>query len=111
MAGSRGFQNYKLLEAELDKINDQIGEIICGEAKGADTFGRIYGESHNIPVSSFPADWQRYGKAAGYMRNKDMAEYAHKAIVFWDGESPGSKDMINKMKELEKEVMVIRYDK
>ena len=111
VAGSRGFQNYKLLESELDKIQDQISEIVCGEAKGADTFGRIYGESHNIKVSSFPADWQRYGKAAGYMRNKEMAEYAHKAIVFWDGASPGSKDMITKMKELNKEVKVIEYNK
>ena len=111
VAGSRSFQNYKLVEQELDKICDKISEIVCGEAKGADTYGRIYAESHNIPIKSFPADWATYGKAAGYLRNSDMAKYAHKAIVFWDGQSPGSKDMIDKMKEQGKEIIIIEYNK
>ena len=109
VAGSRNFQNYPRLEKELDRIRDQIGEIVCGEAKGADTYGCIYAESHNIPVKSFPADWAAYGKAAGYFRNSEMAEYAHKAIIFWDGTSPGSRDMINKMQDAGKEVIVIKY--
>ena len=109
VAGSRSFQNYPRLEKELDRIRDQIGEIVCGEAKGADTYGRIYAESHNIPVKSFPADWATYGKAAGYFRNSEMAEYAHKAIIFWDGTSPGSRDMINKMQDAGKEVIIIKY--
>lgn len=109
VAGSRSFQNYPRLEKELDRIRDQIGEIVCGEAKGADTYGRIYAESHNIPVKSFPADWAAYGKAAGYFRNSEMAEYAHKAIIFWDGTSPGSRDMINKMQDAGKEIIVIKY--
>lgn len=111
VAGSRNFQNYKLLEEELNKLHDLIGEIVCGEAKGADTLGRVYGESHGIPVKCFPADWQTYGKAAGYFRNSEMAKYAHKAIVFWDGQSPGSKDMIDKMKDLGKDVTIVYYDK
>lgn len=111
VAGSRDFQNYKLLEQELDKIKDEIGEIVCGEARGADTFGRIYGESHGIPVKSFPANWALYGSSAGYVRNHDMGEYAHKAIIFWNGQSPGSKNMIERMKDLGKEVTVIKYDK
>ena len=109
IAGSRSFQNYPRLEKELDRIRDQIGEIVCGEAKGADTYGRIYAESHNIPIKSFPADWAAYGKAAGYFRNSEMAEYAHKAIIFWDGTSPGSRDMINKIQDAGKEVIVIKY--
>ena len=111
VAGSRSFQNYKMLEEELDKIKDEIGEIVCGEAKGADTYGRIYAESHDIPVKSFPADWAAYGKAAGYMRNKDMALYAHKAIFFWDGSSPGTKDMIEKMAAAGKDHLIIEYNK
>lgn len=110
VAGSRGFQNYKLLEEELDKIKDEISEIICGEANGADTLGRLYGESHGIPVRCFPANWSAYGRAAGYLRNSEMEQWAHKAIVFWDGTSPGSQDMIDKMKNAEKEVKVIYYD-
>ena len=107
VAGSRTFQNYKLLEQTLDNLKDSISEIVCGEAKGADTYGRIYGESHNIPIKSFPADWATYGKTAGYFRNTEMAEYAHKAVVFWDGQSAGTKDMIEKMKDRGKEVYIV----
>ena len=111
IAGSRGFQNYPLLCKELDKIREQIGEIVCGEARGADTLGCIYAYDNDIKVKGFPADWERYGKSAGFIRNDEMAAYADKAIIFWDGKSVGSKDMIDKMEKLGKEVRVIYYDK
>ena len=110
VAGSRTFQNYPLLCKELDKIKSQIGEIICGEARGADTLGRTYAYDNDIIIKSYPADWERYGKSAGPVRNKEMAAYADKAIIFWDGKSTGSKDMIDKMKKLGKEVRIVYYD-
>lgn len=110
IAGSRNFQNYPKMCEELDKIRDSIGEIVCGEALGADTLGRTYAYDNAIPIKSFPADWS-LGKAAGFIRNKQMAEYADKAIVFWDGESVGTQDMITKMKNYNKECIVIKYNK
>lgn len=111
VAGSRTFQNYPLLCKELDKIRDQIDEIVCGEARGADMLGYTYAYDNNIKVKSFPADWEHDGKAAGFIRNEKMAKYADKAIVFWDGKSVGSKDMIDKMEKLGKEVRVVYYDR
>lgn len=111
VAGSRTFQNYPLLCKELDKIRDQIGEIVCGEARGADMLGNTYAYDNNIKVKGFPADWEHDGKAAGFIRNEKMAKYADKAIVFWDGKSVGSKDMIDKMEKLGKEVRVVYYDR
>lgn len=111
VAGSRTFQNYPLLCAELDKIREQIDEVVCGEARGADTLGRTYAYDNDIKIASFPANWEQYGKAAGFVRNDQMAAYADKAIIFWDGKSIGSKDMIDKMEKLGKEVRVIYYDK
>lgn len=110
VAGSRTFQNYQLLCKELDKIKEQIDEIVCGEARGADTLGRTYAYNNDILIKSYPADWERYGKSAGFVRNEEMAAYADKAIIFWDGKSVGSKDMINKMEKLGKEVRIIYYD-
>lgn len=110
VAGSRTFQNYPLLCKELDKIKEQIDEIVCGEARGADTLGRTYAYDNNILIKSYPADWERYGKSAGFVRNEEMAAYADKAIIFWDGKSVGSKDMIDKMEKLGKEVRVVYYD-
>lgn len=111
VAGSRTFQNYQLLRAELDAIKDQVGEVFCGEAKGADTLGRNWAYENGIKIRSFPADWQTYGKIAGMRRNAEMAQYADMLVAFWDGKSTGTQDMIARMEQLEKEVKVIYYDK
>lgn len=110
IAGSRDFQNYPFLCQVLDKVKDEIEEIVCGEARGADTLGRNYAYKNNIPIKSFPANWSAYGKSAGFIRNAEMAEYADKAIVFWDGKSPGTKDMIQKMQSLGKDVQIDLYE-
>ncbi len=110
VAGSRAFQNYPLLCREIDKIREQISEVVCSEAKGVDILGRTYAYDNNIPIKSFPIDWERYGKSAVLARNAEMATYADKAIVFWDGNSVDIKDMIDKMKQLGKEVLIIYYD-
>lgn len=111
VAGSRDFQNYPMLCKELDKIRESIAEVVCGEARGADTLGRTYAYDNAIPIKSFPADWAAYGKSAGFVRNHQMAEYADAAIIFWDGVSPGSAHMIKTMQDLGKDVTVIEYTK
>lgn len=108
VAGSRSFQNYPKMCEVLDQIRDSIGEIVCGEARGADALGRTYAYDNAIPIKSFPADWS-LGKAAGFIRNSQMAEYADKAVVFWDGESAGSKHMIDTMADKGKECLIIKY--
>ena len=109
VAGSRTFNNYQLLKTELDKRKDKISEVVCGEAKGADSFGKTWAIQNNIPVTSFPVDWHTYGAAAGYIRNHQMGDYADELIAFWDGQSKGTKDMINYMDKLNKKVVVINF--
>ena len=111
VAGSRGFQNYPLMCKELDKIKDRIECIVSGDAGGADTYGCMYARDNNIPVRHCPADWQKYGTAAGRVRNKQMGDYGDELVAFWDGISPGTNDMINYMKQLGKKVTVIEYTK
>lgn len=102
IAGSRDFNNYKKLETIMDdylkSVCDEV-EIICGGARGADSLGEIYTQFHNIKCVKFPADWDKYGKSAGYRRNVQMAEYAEKEngilFAFWDGQSKGTKHMID----------------
>ena len=87
-----------MLKRTMDKllINKQDDEIavVCGEARGADTLGRRYAEENGYQVLSFPANWDKYGKRAGYIRNAEMAENADALVVFWDGKSRGTKNMI-----------------
>lgn len=109
VAGSRDFQNYPLMCNILNNTKSRIGEIVSGDAKGADTYGCMYARDNNIPIRHFPADWEKYGASAGYVRNKQMGDYADELIAFWDGTSPGTKDMIDYMKKLNKKVTVINY--
>lgn len=109
VAGSRSFQNYPLMCKELDKIKDRIECIVSGDAAGADTYGCMYARDNNIPIRHCPADWQKYGTAAGYVRNKQMGDYGDELVAFWDGVSPGTNDIINYMKKLGKKVTVIEY--
>jgi hypothetical protein len=113
IAGGRNYSNYEELKVVCDfylKLKPEI-EIICGGANGADALGKKYGIDHNHIVSSFPANWDKYGKSAGYKRNTEMAEVADALIAFWDGESKGTKHMIDIMNGLKKDVRIFRYDK
>lgn len=87
-----------------------ITEVVCGEAAGADTLGKQWAELHGITVKSFPADWDRLGKKAGPIRNAEMGVYADGLIAFWDGQSAGTRHMINFMQSHNKWTYVIRTD-
>ena len=111
IAGSRSFVDYTLLRQQLDCYFQNITPvIICGEARGADTLGKRYAESHGLEVISMPADWNKYGKSAGYRRNEEMAKIADELIAFWDGKSKGTKHMIDTMITLGKKVKIVRSD-
>lgn len=109
IAGTRTFNDYHLLQNILSKVKSEIIEIVSGTARGADTLGERYAMEHNIPIKRFYPDWDSFGKRAVMLRNREMAKYTDKAIVFWDGESRGTKNMIDEMKKLNKEVIIVYY--
>lgn len=112
VAGGRDFDNYQLLCRRLDYFFQKIRPIIiCGEAKGADALGRRYAEEMGLEIMSFPAQWEKYGKSAGYRRNEEMAHIADGLVAFWDGESKGTKHMIEYMQKLGKKVKIVKYEK
>jgi len=96
IAGGRNFDDYRKLCQVCDEfLKDQnIVEIVSGAYKGADILGEKYAAERNHPIKQFPADWRRYRKSAGLKRNIEMASYADILIAFWDGESKGTKNMI-----------------
>ena len=96
IAGSRTYNNYNEAKNYLDKAfsNKKPTSIICGMARGADMLGYRYAKENNIPVLEYPAEWFKYGKSAGYIRNSNMATNADALIAFWDGKSKGTKNMI-----------------
>lgn len=106
IAGSRDFNDYELVEKTLLKYSD-ITEIVSGCARGADSLGERFALEHSIPIKKFPADWNAYGKLAGYLRNEQMAYYGDRLIAFWDGQSKGTKHMIDLARKVGLEVEVV----
>lgn len=111
IAGGRDFDNYELLKEKCDAIlgSKQNVEIVSGTARGADELGERYAEEARLSVKHFPADWNRFGNAAGSIRNAEMAKYANALIAFWDGKSRGTDNMIYSANHLGLAVRVIRY--
>lgn len=96
IAGSRDITDLRLLEKVIVDSKIKITEVVCGGARGVDDLGRKWsGNGNRIPLKLFPADWNRFGKSAGYKRNVEMANYANALIALWDGTSRGTKHMIN----------------
>jgi hypothetical protein len=88
-------------------------EIVSGAAKGIDTSGEWFADRHGVPIKQFPADWDKHNKAAGHIRNKEMADYADALLLIWDGESRGSKNMKENMTKQGKpvyEVILRKYN-
>lgn len=117
VAGTRTFNNYELLKRKITEIflnkytaEGKTLEIVSGGARGADNLGEQFAHEHKLPLRIFPADWNKYGKSAGMLRNQQMADYAAAAIVFWDGKSRGSRNMILEMKKRSKPVKVVIYE-
>lgn len=88
----------------------EAGEVVCGEAKGADREGRAWAIKNKKIVMSFTAEWDEYGKRAGHVRNAQMGNYATHLLAVWDGESKGTKHMIDYAKKKGLEVYVFRYN-
>lgn len=113
IAGGRDFADYDLLYRKMVSIlKDQLPvnvEIVSGGANGADKLGERWAESLAFPVKRFPADWNKHGKSAGPIRNEEMAKYATHCVVFWDGKSRGSKNMIDTAAKYKLPTRVIYY--
>ena len=126
VAGSRDFKDYDLLSDTLMKylgdmddtdIVDNPSQVvfISGTARGADTLGEQFAYTWEYTVKRFPANWDLYGKRAGYIRNEQMAKYSVAdgnygvLFAFWDGQSKGTKHMIDLANKHGLEVHVVRY--
>lgn len=112
VAGGRYFNNYELLKESLDRLlQNKLPNVIIvsGTARGADTLGEKYAVERDLSIVEFPADWDKYGKSAGYRRNAEMADYADACVVFWDGKSKGTKHMIDLAEKKGIQLKIIKY--
>ncbi len=108
IVGSINFTNYELVKKYLDsiKINEIATYIISGGAKGVDTLAQRYAKENGIEMLVFKAEWDKYGKSAGFVRNEKMIRNSDIVIAIWDGVSRGTKNSINWASKLKKPLYV-----
>ena len=94
IAGGRKYLFTEEDTAKLDRIRHLVTEVVSGKATGADTCGEDWANKNGIPIESKPADWARYGKPAGCIRNREMAKYADAVALF-----PGNEGTANMWEE------------
>ena len=110
IAGSRSITSIEIIEEAIHNSGwrNEITEVVSGYANGVDKLGEMWAEKNSIPIRRFPANWKKYGRKAGSIRNKEMSEYGDKLIAIWDGNSTGTIDMVKQMKIAEKLVYLHR---
>ena len=70
-------------------------EIVSGGARGVDTCAANYAHDVGLKLTEFYPDYDRYGKVAPLVRNREIVDYADRVVAFWDGESGGTRYVIN----------------
>lgn len=116
VVGSRDFNNYEMLKNAIDTATNTYEdiEIISGGAKGADSLAEQYAKEKGYALKVFPADWDKYGKSAGYRRNAEMHKYISEfddrlCIAFWDRQSKGTQHSFDLAKQYNNPILVIKY--
>ena len=115
IAGGRDFTDRALMEKCLIEWADSLNlepediTIVSGGARGADALGERIARNFACNLCIYPANWNKWGKSAGHIRNSLMANNADYLLAFWDGSSPGTKSMIEKAEQLNLGVTVINY--
>ncbi len=117
VAGTRTFNDYELLKKKLDHLLKNHAPhvaIVSGEAHGADMLAKRYAQERGYTYYGFPADWNAYGKGAGYIRNRQMHEFIsgfpkRAVAAFWDGKSKGTAHNFDLAEKYNTQLAVIRY--
>jgi len=96
-----------LIIKDLEKyLPAKTTEIVSGGAIGVDTCAKLYAIRSNLKLTEFLPNYQKYGKRAPLLRNLEIINYADLVLAFWDGQSRGTKFVIEQCKKLEKKVII-----
>ena len=115
VCGGVVFNNEALLAETLDAILEKENTVIVsGGAKGADTLAEKYAADNGIEIKVFPAEWSKYGRSAGPIRNKKMLDFISGSgnplvVAFWDGKSRGTKNTIGTARKMKIATLIVDY--
>ena len=107
VVGSRDMNNYYIVYTYLKQYLPKDAIIITGGARGVDLLAEVYAEMNGHHCEVYEAQWDRFGNSAGMIRNAEMVKNSDHLIAFWDGTSPGTKNMIDAWLKRSRKVVVI----
>jgi hypothetical protein len=110
IVGGRDFNDKELFNKTMIEFIDKVSVVISGAAKGADTFGENWAKENKIDTIIHLPNWEKHGKAAGYVRNKLIIEDCDMCIAFWDGKSKGTESSIKLCKQSNKPIKIVKYE-
>lgn len=113
--GTRYWEDRRVFHEEvMDLIESLDGEPLIflsgGATTGADDLIIRWCKKFRYPFEIYEADWDKNGKAAGFLRNTEMAKVATRGLGFWDGKSNGTRQMIQELNYYEVSHKIIRID-
>jgi len=108
IAGSRGIDDYDRVADAVDASGYAPDEVVSGTARGVDTLGERWAREHGVPVRRMPADWDEHGRAAGPIRNREMAAYGDALVAVWDEQSAGTRSMLREAYSRNLEMYLVR---
>lgn len=114
VVGSRTITDEEKIFNELNKYCDENTVIVSGGARGVDSIAEKYADINNLEKVIMPADWNKYGKRAGYIRNDAMHKYIANfpnrlCIAFWDGMSKGTAQNFKLAEKYNTPLIIINY--
>lgn len=105
--GSRDFNDYERLRDTLSLF--PVSLIVSGGARGADALAERYADENDIQKEIYHAQWDLFGKKAGFLRNTTIIENSELVIAFWDGKSKGTRDSIGKASKQKKQTFIVYF--
>lgn len=116
IGGCRDFEDYSVFEPFVDKCLERLSKegkitILSGHCSGVDTMAEQYAKKKKYGLEIYPAEWKKYGKRAGPLRNELMVKKSDFVIAFWDKKSRGTKSLIEFAKENEKPTRIKYIEK
>ena len=111
IVGGRDFSDYAYMQECLKKYRERhtVLQVVSGGARGADSLGERWADENGVAKRIFPAQWDLYGKSAGFRRNRDIVANCDAVAAFWDGRSKGTGNTISLAKAAGKPVTIFRY--
>ena len=111
IAGSRHNDDLSFLQSIMLRLSWEPTVVLCGCADGVDALGKRWAKENSIKIEYYLANWKKFGKAAGPMRNSKMVSNAEALVLVWDGKSKGSADVLAKARTKGLVIKEVLYEK